>query len=126
MRALLFLTLLAWAAVGTAQTMYKCTDARQRVTYSNESCEKLGLKDAGPVAERTTTMPLAPPGLPPAITQRLARELNAVLAGTEVRAQHDRLGFAIRSSSPAELGQVVKEQLEVWRRAIRDAKIPVE
>ena len=66
MRALLFLTLLAWAAVCAAQTMYKCTDARQRVTYSNESCEKLGLKDAGPVAERTTTMPLAPPPQPAA------------------------------------------------------------
>ena len=68
----------------------------------------------------------APPGLPPELTQRLARELNGVLAGPEVRAQHDRLGFQIRSSSPAELAQLVKEQLEVWRRAMRDAKIPQE
>ena len=56
--ALLLLCL--WAPIGAAQTMYKCTDARQRVTYSSEPCDKLGLKDAGPVADRTTTMPLGP------------------------------------------------------------------
>ena len=68
----------------------------------------------------------APPGLPAELTQRLARELNAVLAGAEVRAQHDRLGFAIRTSSPRELAQLVREQLEIWRRATRDANIPQE
>jgi hypothetical protein len=55
---LLFLSL--WSAAGAAQTMYKCIDARQRITYSSEACEKLGLKDAGPVADRTTTMPFVP------------------------------------------------------------------
>ena len=69
---------------------------------------------------------LAPAGLPPEIAQRLARELNTVLAGPEVKAQHDRLGFAIRSSSPAEFAKFIKEQLEIWRRAVRDAKIPQE
>lgn len=46
--------------------MYKCTDAKQRITYSNETCEKQGLKDAGPVADRTTTMPFTPPPNPAA------------------------------------------------------------
>jgi tripartite-type tricarboxylate transporter receptor subunit TctC len=69
---------------------------------------------------------VAPAGLPADITQRLARELNAVLAGPEVRAQHDRLGFAIRSSSPAEFAKFMKEQLEIWRSAVREAKIPHE
>ena len=61
-----FLLLFSWVPVCTAQTMYKCTDARQRVTYSNESCEKLGLKYAGPVADRTTSMPFVPPPQPAA------------------------------------------------------------
>ena len=60
------LLLCLWAPVCAAQTMYKCTDARQHVTYSSEPCEKLGLKDAGPVVDRTTTMPLGPAPQPAA------------------------------------------------------------
>ena len=60
MRGAFFLFLVLWAAAGGAQTMYKCVDAQRRVTYSNISCEKQDLKDAGPVAERTTTMPFVP------------------------------------------------------------------
>ncbi|MFY9317810.1 MAG: DUF4124 domain-containing protein [Burkholderiales bacterium] len=39
-----------------AQT-FKCIDAQKRVTYSNASCEKQGLTDAGPVADRIVTLP---------------------------------------------------------------------
>jgi len=41
-----------------------CTSAPtrgQRVTYSSEACEKLGLKDAGPVVDRSTSMPFTSP-----------------------------------------------------------------
>jgi hypothetical protein len=64
MRGALFTILALWATAGAAQTMYKCTDAQQRVTYSNETCEKLGLKDAGTVADRVTTLPFAEPPKP--------------------------------------------------------------
>ena len=58
MRIVGFLLLWCWAAAGLAQTtMYKCTDANKRITYANETCEKQGLKDAGPVADRVTSMP---------------------------------------------------------------------
>ena len=60
MRGAYFLFLLLWAPIGSAQTMYKCVDNQRRITYSNITCEKQGLKDAGPVADRTTTMPSAP------------------------------------------------------------------
>lgn len=49
-----------------AQTMFKCRDGRGQVTYSNESCEKQGLRDAGPVADRTTVMPFTAPARPAA------------------------------------------------------------
>ena len=60
MRGALFAILALLAANAAAQTTYKCTDAQGRVTYSSVACDKLGLKDAGPVADRTTTMPLGP------------------------------------------------------------------
>jgi hypothetical protein len=69
MRAGFFLFLMLWATAATAQTMYKCVDERKQVTYSNITCEKQGLKDAGTVtADRVTTMPSGPAPLP---TQKL-------------------------------------------------------
>jgi len=60
------LLLCLWAPVGAAQTTYKCTDAQQRVTYSSEPCEKLGLKNAGPIPDRVTSMPFTAPAKPAA------------------------------------------------------------
>ena len=50
--------LLGSAEQASAQTMFKCKDGSGRITYSNVPCEKQNLKDAGPVADRTTTLPL--------------------------------------------------------------------
>ncbi|MSQ62467.1 MAG: DUF4124 domain-containing protein [Betaproteobacteria bacterium] len=66
MRVAWFLFLSLWGAAAAAQTMYKCTDAQRRITYSNETCEKQGLKDAGPVADRVTSMPFTAPSKPAA------------------------------------------------------------
>ena len=64
MRRALLAFLALWAVDGAAQTTYKCTDAQRRVTYSSEACEKQGLKDAGPVADRVTSMPFTVPPKP--------------------------------------------------------------
>ena len=65
MRVVGFLLLGFWAAAGLAQTtMYKCTDAQRRITYSSDPCEKLGLKDAGPIPDRVTSMPSTEPPKP--------------------------------------------------------------
>ena len=66
MRGALFAILALLAANAAAQTTYKCTDAQGRVTYSSEACDKLGLKDAGKMADRVTTMPLGPAPKPTA------------------------------------------------------------
>jgi hypothetical protein len=68
MRVVGFLLIGLWAAAGLAQaqTMYKCTDSQKRITYSNEACEKQGLKEAGQVADRVTTMPFGPAPKPAA------------------------------------------------------------
>ena len=58
------LVLLLWAAAGQTQTMYKCVDEQRRVTYSNITCEKQGLKDAGTVSDRVTSMPFTEPPKP--------------------------------------------------------------
>lgn len=41
----------------SAQAMYKCLKGTA-VTYSNTSCDQLGLKSAGQVRDRVTTLPM--------------------------------------------------------------------
>jgi tripartite-type tricarboxylate transporter receptor subunit TctC len=64
-----------------------------------------------------------PAKLPREIVERLAKETNAILQRQEVRDQLDRQAFEGQGSTPDELGVLVKEQLEVWRRAVREAGI---
>jgi hypothetical protein len=67
MRKTICLALLLLPCVAGAQTLYKCTDARGQVTYSNVACDKQGLKQDRVVTEdRVTTMPLAPAAKPAA------------------------------------------------------------
>jgi hypothetical protein len=66
MRTRIFLALACWAGAGEAQTMYKCMDGQNRVTYSNIPCEKQGLREGGPVADRVTSMPFTAPPAPKA------------------------------------------------------------
>jgi len=68
----------------------------------------------------------APAKLPAEITARLAREFNAALRRPEVVELLARQGFEAQGSTPAELAAHVKEQIDVWARVIRDAKIPQE
>ena len=68
----------------------------------------------------------APAGLPPEIAQRFSREINAALARTEVREQHDRIGVSLRITSREDFTRFVRDQLGAWRDAIRAAKIPQE
>src|SRR5262245_6035827 len=67
-----------------------------------------------------------PAKLPADIAARLSKELNAVIARPQVREQIDRQGFALAGSTPAELGALVKQQLDAWARGFRDAGINPE
>ncbi len=45
-----------------AQPVFKCLEGKS-VTYSNTPCEKLGLKAAGEVPDRVTTLPSGAPSM---------------------------------------------------------------
>jgi tripartite-type tricarboxylate transporter receptor subunit TctC len=67
-----------------------------------------------------------PKGLPRDITDRLSRELIALLGRAEVREALGRLAFEPRGSTPEELAAFTKEQLEVWRRVVGEVGIKPE
>ena len=65
-----------------------------------------------------------PAKMPQDIVQRLAREFNAVLNRPDISENLNKQGFVPVGSTPAELGALVKTQLEAWRKAVREAGIP--
>jgi tripartite-type tricarboxylate transporter receptor subunit TctC len=67
-----------------------------------------------------------PARLPPEIVQRLNGEMVAILNRPDVREQLARQAFAPATSSSGELGTFVKEQYEIWGKAIREAGIQPE
>jgi len=67
-----------------------------------------------------------PAKLPKDIVDRLNREVNAVLARPEVREALAKAAFDGAGSSADELVAFVKEQYDVWGKAIRDAGIQPE
>lgn len=64
-----------------------------------------------------------PAGAPPAIGERFAREVAAVLAIPEVRERVESLGFVPRGSTPAEYGARFQAELAKWGPIIRQAGI---
>jgi len=69
---------------------------------------------------------VGPAKMPKEIVAQLNRELNAVLKLPEVREKIERQGLEISGGTPEELGAILKEQLEVWRRALREVGIQPE
>jgi tripartite-type tricarboxylate transporter receptor subunit TctC len=64
-----------------------------------------------------------PAKLPREVVDRLAREMKAVIARSEVREQLGRYAFEAQSSSPEEMAAFLQEQLGVWRQTIKDTGI---
>jgi tripartite-type tricarboxylate transporter receptor subunit TctC len=63
---------------------------------------------------------LAPAGTPKDIIARLNGEVLKALADDDVRHKLEDLGFALRGSSPAELGLMTREQLAKYARVIKE------
>lgn len=66
---------------------------------------------------------LAPAGTPRDIVTRLNAEVAKALADAEVRRKLEDLGFAVRGSSPGELGAMTREQLAKYARVIKEMGI---
>jgi tripartite-type tricarboxylate transporter receptor subunit TctC len=67
-----------------------------------------------------------PAKLPRTIVDRLAHEVNVMLLRPDVREQLARQGLEASGSTPAELTGFLKEQLEAWRTAAREAGLKSE
>lgn len=64
--------------------------------------------------------------MPTPVVDRISREFRAVLSRPDIIDTLGRQGVIARGSTPAELEAYVKEQLEAWSRALREAGVPLE
>jgi len=69
---------------------------------------------------------VGPAGVPADIVARMNKEMVAVLANPAVRGQMLQVGFAPKSSTPEELTAFLKEQIGVWKEAVRVAGIEAQ
>ena len=69
---------------------------------------------------------LAPAGLPQAVTERLNRTINTIMAMPEVRLQLEAMGFTPRAGSQAELTQFMADDIAKVRATLDQTKITIE
>ncbi|VCU71034.1 Tripartite tricarboxylate transporter family receptor [Pigmentiphaga humi] len=69
---------------------------------------------------------VAPKGLPPAIQQRLNKEMNAALAQPELIEQLKNNGEEPTPGKPEQLASQIAKELAVWKRVVAEAGIRAE
>ena len=69
---------------------------------------------------------LAPKGTPPAIIDRVQRELMQVLKSADVKSHMDTAGIEIVGSTPAEFGAFFRAEKERWAKVVRATGAKVE
>jgi tripartite-type tricarboxylate transporter receptor subunit TctC len=67
-----------------------------------------------------------PARLPREVVERLNREFVAVMGRPDVQAAMDKQAFSLSPSSPEQLAQFVRDQMESYRRILRAAGVQPE
>jgi tripartite-type tricarboxylate transporter receptor subunit TctC len=69
---------------------------------------------------------LAPAGTPPAVVRRLHQESTKVLAMAEVAAKLNDLGMDVIGNAPDEFARVIKSEIPLWAKVIKEAGVQPE
>jgi tripartite-type tricarboxylate transporter receptor subunit TctC len=66
---------------------------------------------------------MAPAGTPNSIVDKLYVETTKVMAQSDVRAKLEGLGLQLVGNTPAEFLQIVKDEMPMWGKVIKNAGI---
>ena len=69
---------------------------------------------------------VAPAGTPPAIIERMNREVVAILKTTEMRDKFAAQGLNARWSTPAEADQLIRSEITRWARVVKESGAKLE
>jgi tripartite-type tricarboxylate transporter receptor subunit TctC len=64
-----------------------------------------------------------PKATPPAVVDKLSKEINAALADPQMRARFADLGGTVLSGPPADFGRLIADETEKWGKVVRAANI---
>jgi tripartite-type tricarboxylate transporter receptor subunit TctC len=67
-----------------------------------------------------------PPKMPREIVERLNKEVNAALKRPDVLEKLQSYGYAAEGSTPERLLEINRADLELWRKLVKEAGIPLE
>lgn len=86
------------------------------------------MKEAGyaQISVPTWNAIFGPPRMPRDIAERLSRETRRVLQAPEVRASFAQQPVPLEGSTPEQLAAAIAEDIETWKRFIRENDIPQE
>ena len=79
-----------------------------------------------PFSVATFVSLFGPPRMPPDIVARLNKEFNAAMQLPGMREQIERQGVQLKGSTPEELGSFIRQQLDAWGSAFREAGMKPE
>jgi tripartite-type tricarboxylate transporter receptor subunit TctC len=79
-----------------------------------------------PFSVATFVSLFGPPRMPPEIVARLNKEFNAAMRLPGMREQIERQGVQLTGSTPDELGSFIRQQLDAWGGAFREAGMKPE
>jgi tripartite-type tricarboxylate transporter receptor subunit TctC len=109
-------------------------EARLRALATTSLKRTAALRDIPTVAESglpgfdlTTWLGLmAPVGTPTAVIRRLHQESTKVLAMAEVAAKLKDLGMDVIGNAPDEFADVIKSEIPLWAKVIKEAGVQPE
>jgi tripartite-type tricarboxylate transporter receptor subunit TctC len=69
---------------------------------------------------------VVPAGTPQPIVDRISKALEAALAAPEVREKLDLAGCAVKSAPLARFADIIKSDIALWAKVVKDAGIPAD
>jgi tripartite-type tricarboxylate transporter receptor subunit TctC len=67
---------------------------------------------------------VVPAGTPQSIVDRISKALEAALTAPEVRDKLDLAGCLVKSAPLGQFAEIIKSDIVLWAKVIRDAGIP--
>jgi tripartite-type tricarboxylate transporter receptor subunit TctC len=108
---------------GRVRALAVLTDKRFALMPTVPTMRELGYTDFNVVAWFGL---FAPAGTPPAVVERLNKEIQNIAQNADFRERGAELGIDVFASSPHELDVYVREQLALWARFTADAGLKPE
>ena len=113
-------TMIGHVKEGKARALATLLPSRSPLLPDAPTLTEAGLK---PVAVQPYAGIYGPPGLPREIVDKLASAVQATMARQEVKDGVAKFAFEAQSSTPAELLEFHKVQLEIWKKSARELNL---